>query len=240
MVNTNNPLQTILSRFEGVASIQDEKQKYDELARQFKDVAKEVFFGGYFQINNIRRIYPLEIEFYYHEESPGGLKDPVMYHTKEHTKNDNLPYFPLGSLNFHVSGMDVTFEKEGEYRASFLIREYKVYDIVTKEWKEEKRPTYIYEDMLMELPIFDGIHIQWISEQEAVEDWKADPKWRINVADYQRGDDRKYIRDKNGNYFKDEISKEKYEKLSQAKQKDYFKYSGKFFMKCTRLWNYRK
>lgn len=240
MVNYFDSSHTILSVFKGVTSIKNEEQKYSELARQFKEVAKGIFFGGYFQVNDIRRIYPVEIEFYYHEESPEGLKDPVMYHTKEHTKNDSLPYYPLGSLNFHVSGMDVTFEKEGEYRASFLIREYKVYDLVTKEWKEEKRPTYIYEDMLMGVPIFDGIQIQWISEQEAVEDWIPVPKWRINVADYQRDDDRKYKRDKYGNYIKDEISKEEYEILPQAEQDEYFKYSGKIFKKCTRLWNYQK
>ena len=232
MVNYFDSSHTILSVFKGVTSIKNEEQKYSELARQFKEVAKGIFFGGYFQVNDIRRIYPVEIEFYYHEESPEGLKDPVMYHTKEHTKNDSLPYYPLGSLNFHVSGMDVTFEKEGEYRASFLIREYKVYDLVTKEWKEEKRPTYIYEDMLMGIPIFDGINLQWIPKQEPVDNWNPIPKWRINVADYQRCED--------GQYKKDEISKSDFEKLSPTEQQEYFKYSGKIFKKCTRPWNYRK
>ena len=240
MVQNCDSLQTALSAFKGVTSIDGEKQKYAELARQFKDVAKRVLFGGYFKINNIRKIYPIEIEFYYHEESPDGLKDPVMYHTKEHTKDKNLPYFPLGSLNFHVSGMDVTFEKEGEYRASFLIREYRVYDLVNQEWKDGKRPTYIYEDMLMGIPIFEGIHIQWIPEKETLKDWKSNPKWRINVADYQRDDDRKYTRDKNGNYIKNEINKEDYKKLPETERQEYFKYSGKIFKKCTRLWNYRK
>ncbi|MGM9814650.1 MAG: hypothetical protein ACI3ZX_00860 [Candidatus Aphodosoma sp.] len=45
---------------------------------QFEAIAKDVFLGGCFEINSVRRIYPLEIEFYYHEEGKGGLKDPVL------------------------------------------------------------------------------------------------------------------------------------------------------------------
>ena len=237
-----NSLYTILSVFKGVTSIKDEKEKYKELARQFEKVAKGVFFGGYFQVNNIRRIYPIEIEFYYHEESPDGLKDPVMYHTKEHTKDESLSYYPLGSLNFHVSGMDVTFEKEEEYRASFLICKYKVHDLVTKEWKEEERSTYIYEDMLMRISIFDGINLQWISEQEPVDDWNPHIEWRKNVADYEKDESGQYKKDEKGNYIKIEFkgSKEDFKKLSDIEKKEYFTYSGKIFEKCTRQWRYRK
>lgn len=240
-----NSLHDILEAFSGVSSIREEKQKYMELACQFEKIAKGVFFGGCFQINDIRRIYPLEIEFYYHEESPNGLKDPVMYHTSDRTKKTNLGYYPLGSLNFHVSGMDVTFEKESDYRASFLIREYQVLDWVDGEWVPRKEtngnhPTYIYEDMLMGFPIFEGISIQWITEQENEEDWRLFIQHRINVAEYQKDDDGKYVKDKKGNYIKEEISKAMFGRLSQTDQKNYFKYSGKIFKQCTRPWNYRK
>ncbi len=166
-VNKDSIYKT-LSDFTGVTDITDEYLKFSKLSEMFSIIAKRVFFGGYFQINDARRIYPEELEFYYHEEANDGLKDPVMYHTEDHEKK-SLPYFPLGAFNFHVSGLDVTFEnKEKQYRASFLIRGYKVCEYDGKEWKEtkslENRSTYIYEDMLMNIPIFCGINIRWIDE----------------------------------------------------------------------------
>ena len=241
MTNCCDSLQTILNSFIGVTSIQDEKEKNAELKRQFEKIAKGVFFDGYFQVNDIRRIYPMEIEFYYHEENPNGLKDPVMYHTSDRVKNRDLEYYPLGSLNFHVSGMDVTFEKDKQYRAAFLIREYKVYDLVNKRWKEEQRPTYIYEDMLMGISVFSGINIQWVTEHTTTGGYKTES--RVNVAAYKKDEHGRYIKDKNRNYIKEEIkdiSKEEFKLLPEKKKKKYFFYSGKMFKRCTRLWNYRK
>ena len=58
-----------------------------------------------------------------------------------------------------MAGIDITFENEEKhYRASMLIKKYKVCDYdgckwVTKEKKEcEVRSTYIYEDMFMNIP----------------------------------------------------------------------------------------
>jgi hypothetical protein len=246
MANCCDSLHNVLCAFSGVTSTHDEGRKYDELARQFREVANGIFFGGCFQISGIRRLYPIEIEFYYHEENPDGLKDPVMYHTSDRTKNENLSYYPLGSLHFHVSGMDVTFEnEEKKYRASFLIREYQVADLVDGIWIPRKetnknRPTYIYEDMLMGIPVFDGITIQWVTEPKAMEECNLTIKSRVNVSDYQKDENGKYRKDSNMNYVKDEISKEAFEKHSPTDRQKYFIYSKKIFKKCTRPWNFRK
>ena len=73
-----NNLCSVLVSFQGVTEIIDEKEKLSSLSSQFEAIAKDVFLGGCFEINSVRRIYPLEIEFYYHEEDECGLKDPVL------------------------------------------------------------------------------------------------------------------------------------------------------------------
>ena len=163
MCNKENNLNSVLDSFQGVTEIKDEKEKLSHLSSQFEAIAKDVLLGGCFEINGVRRIYPLEIEFYYHEEGENGLKDPVMYHTADHD-GKMLDYYPLGSLNCHISGMDVTFEnQEKQYRASFLIRKYRVCEYESGEWVEkkecEKRSTYIYEDMFMNIKPGEGVKL---------------------------------------------------------------------------------
>lgn len=233
-MSTNNTLLEALSKFEGVTLIHNEEDKLNKLAEEFDKIAKCVFNQGYFQTNKVRRIYPTVIEFYYHEEVPDGLKDPVMYHTSY--RNVKNAYYPLGALNFHISGMDVTFENETKhYRASFLIREYEVYEIVNGQWikKKEKAPetrsTYIYEDLLMNIPIDNGINIQWVSEESAIR-YEFMKERRKNVASYHLEKDVK----KNAMvYVKDEVS-------NGEKEVESFKYNGKIYKQCSRLWSYRR
>lgn len=234
----NRPsLYSKLEEFSGVVHIKDYSQKYVELQKQYSYIAEHAFFGGYFEVNNKRRIYPTDIEFYYHEEDADGLKDPIMYHTDDHEKK-KLEYYPLSSLNFHMSGLDVTFEnKKMNYRASFLIREYKVCDFNGKDWVEtkgnENRSTYIYEDMLMNIPLSEGVNIRWIdspSEKEA--SWEPVVSSRINVANY--------VTDTEGSYIKEEIDKNAFDQLPLEEQKKYFSYSGKKFKRCNRMWNFHK
>ena len=40
----------------------------------------------------------------------------------------NTPYLKIGSFYLHKFGLDITFEKEGEYRASILIKTFNVVD----------------------------------------------------------------------------------------------------------------
>ena len=234
MCNKENNLNSVLDSFQGVTEIKDEKEKLSNLSSQFEAIAKDVLLGGCFEINGVRRIYPLEIEFYYHEEGENGLKDPVMYHTADH-EGKMLDYYPLGSLNCHISGMDVTFEnQEKQYRASFLIRKYRVCEYESGEWVEkkefEKLSTYIYEDMFMNIPLSDGITVKWISGETVNPTKEIVRKQRINVAEYKRDND--------GKFTKVEITKEEYDKLSDVEQQEYFSYSGKKLKKCKREWNY--
>ncbi|MCF2560559.1 hypothetical protein I6E23_11435 [Prevotella brevis] len=227
-----NTLYEALAGFNGVSDIKLESVKQEELSKQFSEVAKRIFNTGYFEVNGSRRIYPTVIEFYYHEEVEGGLEDPIMYHTNLNNKGQ-VDYYPFGSFNFHVSGLDVTFEKKDEYRASFLIREYDVYSLKDGAWikdKSECRSTYIYEDMLMGLSVFDGISINWVTEQSAIE-YSVTTTERKNVASYHI---------ENNKYVKDEISNEDYKNLPDSKKALYFSYSGKKYKKCTRQWSYHR
>ena len=236
MCNKENNLNSVLESFKGVTDIKDKKKKLSSLSSQFEAIAKDVLLGGCFEINGVRRIYPLEIEFYYHEEGENGLKDPVMYHTDDHEKVAPK-YFPLGALNCHLSGIDVTFEnKEKQYRASFLIRKYSVCEYESGEWVEkkecEKRSTYIYEDMFMNIPLSDGINVKWVNVEPINPAEEILSKPRINVAEYER--------ENNGKFRKVEISGDDYNKLSKDEKDDYFSYSGKRLKMCKRMWNYYK
>ena len=227
-----NTLYEALAGFNGVTNIKLDSEKRVILSKQFSELATKIFNTGYFEVNGCRRIYPTVIEFYYHEEVEGGLLDPIMYHTNLNNK-EQVDYYPFGSFNFHVSGLDVTFEKKDEYRASFLIREYDVYSLKNGVWlkdKSECRSTYIYEDMLMGLSVFDGISICWVTEKSVCE-YSVTTTERKNVASYHKENDK---------YIKDEISNDEYKKLSDSEKALYFSYSGKKYKKCTRQWSYHR
>ena len=68
--------------------------------------------------------------------------------------------FPLGSLHPHNSGIDITFEREGAYRASFLIRKYRIGKDIFKN------PTYLREDLIgyTGCILGDGLRISWIDD----------------------------------------------------------------------------
>lgn len=144
-----------LNNFSGAKSYEEES-----LDHLFDDLAKIILFGGHFLVNNTRVIEVTDVEFYYHEEKENGYKDRIMYHrNKESEPKREEPYFPVGSLNAHVSGIDITFENEDkQFRASALIRGFRI-----KGNKEsENRSTYMYEALMMGIPLTDGIHIEWI------------------------------------------------------------------------------
>lgn len=140
-------------------------------------------------------------------------------------------------MNCHVSGIDVTFEnEEKKYRASFLIRGYRVERFNDGEWKVkegkafEKRSTYIYQDMIDNMPLDgDGIHVKWINEtmpekHDVVSGWRRN----IPAQEYYRYDDIKHRYQKKG---EEHIGKP---------EEDYFK-NGKFwYKKCNRMWNFKK
>ena len=75
------------------------------------------------------RLYISSVEFYYHEESgENRIEDPIMYHRNKWNNKlkrvEEIGYFPVDTFYPHQSGVDITFESPGKYRASALIREF--------------------------------------------------------------------------------------------------------------------
>lgn len=145
-------LSTLLSQFDG------RKLGLDQLTAEFEKIAKAVLYGGHFLVNNDFSIYIHEVEFYFHSENTteSDIFDWAMYH-----RGNDIEYFPVGSLHPHRSGMDITFERRGSYRASFLIREYQFgNDIVTT-------PSYLGEDLIgyTGCILGDGPNIAWEDDQ---------------------------------------------------------------------------
>ena len=125
-------LSTLLTEFDGRGL------NKDQLTQKFKEIAKAALYGGHFCVNDDFCIYLHEIEFYYHSENEAEstIHDWAMYH-----RGSNIEYFPVGSLHPHKSGIDVTFERKGSYRASFLIRKYRIGKEIINS------PTYLREDL---------------------------------------------------------------------------------------------
>ena len=194
------------------------RKEYSKIiAGCFIPCAKKILAGHFRVVSTVggnecvREIYPTVLELYYHEEGPGGFKDPIMYHTtdrkyyefykdkyektKDQIKGDNyfqqrelgnaeLPYFPLGSLNPHTSGIDITFEnQEKRYRASCLIRKY---EICFNGGKliPIKNSTDLYDDLLLNGIVLDNndCWIEWVSGDEKSIDIQRDR--RQNVPKY--------------------------------------------------------
>lgn len=221
----------------------DREAYANKIAECFIPCAKKIL-AGYFKVTNdvggkvlVRKIQPTVLELYYHEEKDGGFRDPIMYHTDYRKRTEkkadkktyfdlagisSLPYYPIGSLNPHTSGIDVTFENAQEkYRASFLIREYKV------EYEEGierivKNSTDIYDDLLLNgFSLENSDWIEWVDGPVEVKAIKRD--WRRNVPDYEKVSD----------------SPELWIK-KKATEGDTFSIGGDRYAKCPLNWQFAK
>lgn len=195
-------LKTILKAFtkEGLTDEDRKNIDADKVPASFSNIANHVL-SGYFEVKTIDsniRVRPTVIEFYYHEEGEGQVKDPIVYH--RNTKNSEKSCFRFGVLHNHVSGIDITFEHTIDgiiRRASVLIREFKTTDSngnlvhLGDLNAEEKRPTCLYEALFSQNSIFDGISVQWKDGDHLIQYDKCEP--RKNVYKY------KEEKDKNGN-----------------------------------------
>ncbi len=148
-------------------------------------IANVALNEGYFLVmldEQSKKIYPVEVEFYIYGERESDqteenkwMCDYNMYH-RHYDKIDRknpiddkknyVAYFPKsGSLFPHKSGVDVTFENEDEeYRASFLIKVYRVND---PKGSIERRATYLAEEMFGYAPFGTdvvSINIKWIDD----------------------------------------------------------------------------
>lgn len=194
----------LISCFETFKNKRDSAKKQGRLSiaflsQQFKIIAQHLIYCGHFEVSSngkpIRCIYLDTVEFYYHEEGDGDgkIKDYIVYHrNKDKTPNDYIEAFPVGSLNAHVSGLDITFEDQSEkpeYRASVLIRAFSVKELTPTKGlhrcpeRGEKRPTYLYEHLLMGLPVNDGIQIKWVVDADHT-DKVPNKGYRVNVKKF--------------------------------------------------------
>lgn len=235
-------LITILRKFEAKKKDWTGTWNADAVAECFKPCAEKILCNGYFLINDEYIIDLGAIELYYHEEE-GDIKDPIMYHTNEHPSKskvfemngNNYPYFNIGSLNLHPSGVDVTFENEEQhYRSSFLIRSYRVF----KKEEEDKvrdvstpfdnHSTHIFDDMF-----YAGIslygenknNIKWV---------KYDKKCTLDIKQYHRVNVAEY--DDNNQKLSAIITEEEFKNSKE----EYFKKNGIIYKNESRQWQFKR
>jgi hypothetical protein len=177
----------------------------DAVKRCFMPCARAILCNGYFLINGNYIIDIGAIELYYHEEE-GNIKDYIMYHTNAHPYKSRMsefakgyPYFKIGSFNLHQSGLDVTFEKPDKnkkYRASFLIRSYRLLEAENGKYplndntKYDHCSTHIFDDMFYEGVSFSDTRIEWRILDKGKE--MDEPTFRINVPIYREKANMKY------------------------------------------------
>lgn len=103
----------------------------------------------------------------------------------------NVPYFPIGSICPNRSGVDMTFERKGKYRASFLIRGYIYKSLVDEEIYINRgttrsrivafKPQYLWEDLFGNASIFGkGLSIIWV-DNDNYNEVRIQSSARINV-----------------------------------------------------------
>ena len=224
-------MKNILAKFTGATDVSDIEKKKEILNQQFCYLAKELLYGGYFLVDEKKKIYLDDIEFYYHEEGEGGLKDPIMYHTNDR-EGKQLPYYGLGRLNLHISGIDITFENEEKhYRASFLIRGFHV-----NEGEYDDCSTHIYDELLyMGVPFDKSIEIEWINmDLPGKENYHPQGEMRYNVPAAEEC----FIKNAKGKYEKYPIKG--ITEIPSTSNKEYFKASNKIYKRCDRPWRFYK
>lgn len=148
---------------------------------EFERIAK-VVLAGHFLVSYKHGqtiVRPKCVEFYYHEEFEGGIKDPIVYHRNSKNPDKTKSIFPLGILHNHISGIDLTFEHgdnpQNAIRASMLIREFEI------NGRQDNRSTQLYEALYSQTSIFNGFSIRWIDGEKEAE---VEANYRKNVAEY--------------------------------------------------------
>ena len=244
------------------------EEKYEAIAEWFKPCAEKILCEGYFLINGKYIIDLGAIELYYHEEDgdikdhimyhtneqmPKKYKETISKYKKQNAieklpifyqriANNEYPFFTIGSFNLHQSGIDITFENEDNkadrYRASFLIRSYRMFDKnnLGKNILYDPCSSHLYDDLYYSgLLSADRSTIEWIAGSKGVIKVKKRP--RINVAEYRK--------DGKGKYVKADvrISDNEYQsEIKDANNNDrypiYFKSGSKIYKQDMREWHY--
>lgn len=210
--------QSTMSLIDVLKSFNGAKGDEDHLKEQFDEIDEHLLYGGYFLVSSDGmepyRVYLHTVEFYYHEEytKDPKFKDYIVYH--RNCKSERVspkPAFKIGTLNAHQSGIDITFEDNSNvadpaYRASALIRCFKVQDLKDGKWVErefskpkdkarptvEAYPTHLYEYLFMQQVLTD-VCVKWVDT--SVDNKDVYPGPRVNVHKYDSSGNRKEERD---------------------------------------------
>lgn len=214
-------LKEILNEFENqVIGV----TKEEELQKIFKDLLAPAFlYGGYIQVRNDYEVYIRTVEFYFHSEKD-GIHDPIVYHRNNRYIEGEVPYFPKMFLHAHASGFDITFENEGKYRASALIRSYEVKEAKNKDAKN-KDVKYLIWDKEKEMFVK--------SEKYGYNTQSTYLYTLLNGFSLIENDNDIKWQDKNREYSKDSIEERKRQNVYQ------FDAEGKK-VKCTRKWSFTR
>ena len=178
-----------------------------ELSTIFKKLAPNFLYGGYIQVNKDYKVFIRTVEFYFHSEEEHGIHDPIVYH-RNGRDLENVPYFPLMTLNAHASGYDIAFENEtGHYRASALIRSYEVkgkndeyltWDkktsmfVKSKKYGHNTQSTYLYA-LLNGFPLGSDNGIMWVDSPRESKEVFGKPRQNVFHYDENEGE---YIKTK--------------------------------------------
>lgn len=187
MGNTNDGNTKLIEK---LRAFQEGVNDRSNLEAEFSKLAEYLLGSGHFSVDygngDGYDIYLKDIEFYFHEEQ-GPEKDYIVYHRDNHKdykpviEDKTRKYLPVGSFYGHISGIDLTFENEAEhYRASCLLRGFKVMDKKTGETFDETRPTYLYEYLVGGLTN----NITWVESDNDVTGDDIDRTTRKNVYEY--------------------------------------------------------
>lgn len=190
---------------------------------QFVDIACSILSGcievvGQDQnaTTKIVRVIPTTVEIYCHDENDSGVKDQIVYHKNAKNAKTDKPYFSIGILHNHVSGIDITFESsKHRLRSSALIRGFRIENVNSnvlgmKIDKEDDMSTHLYEALFSQFNIIDGFSIHWIDDYKKLNENDIIPKVRKNVAEYDDDNKKKKSKKypgedttKNGEYVQD-------------------------------------
>lgn len=166
----------------------------------FRRIAESVLSGCFVVSSEGKddvRIYPTVVEFYYHEEGEGGIKDPIVYH--RNTLSSEKDLIPVGILHHHVSGVDITFEHNiGRIvRASVLIRAFSIegsinnasMDAFSIPLTNNGNSTHLYAALFSQFSLFDGFAIKWEDGKEPARIKEGERKnvFRYNIETNKKG-----------------------------------------------------
>ena len=201
MIDISKNLSEYLTAFKGAYG-EGEKKREKTLLPAFRQIAAKLLYGGHFIVKDnsgdiVRRVFLHTVEFYYHEENDGAVKDYIVYHRNPddpQKKPNPLPSYPIGSLHTHVSGVDITFEDNEnpdnpKYRASVLVRAFRVEEVkripgLAFIQGVDERSTYFYNALFMGANVADGgIKVFW-HDNDVKECEDPLSRFRKNVGEF--------------------------------------------------------